>query len=270
MSTFLKIAQVADRIGLRPLVAKAASMAYPASRFEVDDHGRWVNRQPEATFVSPIFHTTSFAGVKQWVLYNWAWQYQPKPGDTVIDVGAGVGEEAVVFSQLVGPNGRVISIEAHPGTFACLQQTIERSGLTNVTPVWCAVSDADGELMISDAAAHLTNSVIGQTEGIRVPARSLDSLAQELGLGEIALIKMNIEGAERPAVKGMKALARHVRNAVISCHDFVAEHYDGGPDYRTKAEVRPALEAMGFAITTRPDAPESWVRDYLYGINEPS
>jgi FkbM family methyltransferase len=264
VSAFLKVASFADRLGLRGLVARGASAAYRDSRFTVDQDGRWVNRQPEATFVSPIFHTTRYSAVREWVLYNWAWQYMPRPGDTIIDVGAGIGEEAVIFSQLVGETGRVVSIEAHPSTFACLERTIKLSGLSNVHPVFAAVADQDGELFISDTDEHLTNSVIGRSEGICVPARTLDSIADQLAVEKVALLKMNIEGAERLAVKGMERLAPLIEHAVISCHDFLADRGSGGDEFRTSKEVRAELERLGFHISMRPDADEAWVRDYLH------
>ena len=264
MRALLKMAVAANRMGLGPLVAKAASIAYRDSHFAVDEERRWVNYQAEATFVSPTVHTTTFRAARQWVLDHWTWGYRPQPGDTVVDVGAGIGEETVIFSHLVGDAGRVISIEAHPQTFACLRKTIELSGLTNVTPLCCALADEDGELFISDADFHLGNSVIGQSGGTRVRARTLDLLAAELGLDDVALVKMNIEGAEALAVEGIARTAPRVRNLVISCHDFLAEHYGAGPEMRTKAHVRETLEVQGFIISTRPGALESWVRDYLY------
>lgn len=268
MSLFLRIATAANRIGLGSLVARAASLKYPASRFSVDREGRWVNCQEDGTFVSPTVHTASYAAVKGWVLDNWTWGYRPGPGDTVIDVGAGIGEEAVIFSELVGDNGRVIAVEAHPGTFKALEETVRRSRLTNVTAMFCAVADRDGELEIGDGDAHLANSVIGQGSGVRVPARSIDSLAAELGIAEVALLKMNIEGAERLAVDGMAQIAPKVRNLVISCHDFIATENGGSPEFRTKDHVRKALKRLGFVISSRSDAATSWMRDYLYGQRE--
>ncbi len=240
-----------------------ATLAYPRSEFAVDSEGRWVNRQPEATFVNSTLHTTTYENVRRWVTDNWAWEYLPQDGDTVIDVGAGIGEEAVIFSHLVGPRGRVISIEAHPETFACLESTIQLSNLKNVRPLNVAVADRDGELFISTAENHLESSVLGASEGIRVKARSLDSLADELRLEKVDLIKMNIEGAEKLAVRGMTQIAHRVRHAAISCHDFISDR-TGDEQFRVKAEVRAALEAHGFSIETRSDAPEPWMRDYLY------
>jgi FkbM family methyltransferase len=272
MSVVARLGQRLDEAGLRKLVALGASVSYGLAsggrqRFEVDPAGRWVNRQPEATIVSPDIHTSRFEAVRDTVLENWAWQYRPKPGDTVVDVGAGVGEEAVVFSKMVGPRGRVVSIEAHPQTFACLEETVRRSGLPAVTPLWCAVSDRDGAATICESGSHLANSIVPAGQGSHVPARSLDSLADELGLDEIALLKMNIEGAERLAVQGMERIAERIRHIVISCHDFIS---DGGQsdEFRTFEEVRAFLEGAGFEVRTRPDHPSPWVRYYLYGFNK--
>jgi hypothetical protein len=78
---------------------------------------------------------------------------------------------------------------------------------------------------------------------------------------------MNIEGAERLAVKGMKRLAAATANVCISCHDFVTDR-TGDPAFRTRESVRHDLEAYGFEISTRPDHELPWVRDYLYGTRQ--
>ena len=262
MGRLFQVAERLDRIGLRRPVARLATLAYPARRFSVDGAGRWVNAQAEATFVSPALHTARYDALQAWVLDNWLWDARLKPGDTVIDVGAGIGEETVVFSKMVGATGRVISIEAHPDTFACLERSVRLSGLGNVATLQCAIADEDGELSISTAACHVASSIV-EGGGIRVPARSLDSLADELDLGAVAFVKMNIEGAERPAVRGMARLFTRIDAACISCHDFLAD-LGGSDEFRTKNEVRGALEAAGFAIRTRDDHPQCWVRDYLY------
>jgi FkbM family methyltransferase len=258
-----------DRMGLRRVSASVASLVYGVATvgrqsFSIDADGRWRNHEPEATIASPTVHTTSYAAFRDWVIDNWCWAYRPLPGDTVVDVGAGIGEEAVVFSHLVGPTGHVISIEAHPETFACLKETVRLSKLTNVTPLQIALGERDGVTMIASGKSHLTSSVVRGGAGVQVPLRSLDSLAGELGLRDIALLKMNIEGAERLAVKGMRSTSSIIRNLCISCHDFLSERGEG-EELRTKADVRPELERYGFALTDRPNHPSPWVRDYLYG-----
>lgn len=253
----------------RPWVAAAGSammrLRGDKRRFGVDAAGRWLNIQPEATFVSPEVYTPYFGQIEASVIDYWCAFERPRPGDTIIDVGAGIGEDAVVFSKLVGPRGRVISIEAHPKIFACLQGTIERSGLDNVVAVQCAVADHDGTVTMSDDDAHLANSVLKTDGGIEVPAKRLDSLLAEMEIDQVGLLKMNIEGAERPAMAGMTGCAPRIRTVAISCHDFVADA-GGEDDFRTRDFVKPALEAMGFRIRQRGEAAHSWQRDTLYGI----
>lgn len=233
-------------------------------RFSVDRQGRWVNRQAEATFVSPDIFTAHFAQVQAAVLDNWCQYHTPGAGDQVIDIGAGIGEDAIVFSKLVGRAGRVIAVEAHPETFACLEQTIARSGAVNVVPVYCAIAERDGTLTIDDTKNHLANALVGHGQGIEVPAKTIDTLVAELGIERIDLLKMNIEGAERPAMLGMERSAAVTRHAAISCHDFVAD-VGGGDWFRTRAAVESALEGFDFVIHRRASAPHPWLRDTLYG-----
>jgi FkbM family methyltransferase len=193
--------------------------------------------------------------------------YAPRPGDVVFDIGAGVGAETLLFSRLVGSRGRVVSIEAHPRTFGRLVELCNANGLANVTPLQLAVSDVDGEIAISDLDHYLQNAVLdGYNGGVRVPARRIETIAAEHAVERIDLLKMNIEGAERLAIRGLGAMVERTRHVCISCHDFLAD--DGGSEQlRTKAVVRGFLVEHGFDVTTREDAPDPWTRDYLYGVN---
>ena len=189
------------------------------------------------------------------------YDYAPQRGDVVLDVGAGIGAEALLFSRLVGEAGRVVSIEAHPVTYARLVALCKVNALDNVTPLQLAVSDADGEVVLSDVAHHLQNKVVSSDEaGIRVPARRLDDVAGELGIERVDLLKMNIEGAEVQALAGMGSLLERTRHVCISCHDFL-----GIP---TKRDVRASLAQHGFDTQSRDDAAEPWTRDYVYGARK--
>ena len=117
---------------------------------------------------------------------------------------------------------------------------------------------------MSDSDQYLQNRMVGN-EGITVPAKRIDTIAAELGLEQIDLLKMNIEGAERAALLGTGQMLTATRHVCISCHDFLAEA--GGPDeLRTKAFVTRFLSEHGFEVTTRDNAPEPWTRDYVYGV----
>jgi FkbM family methyltransferase len=185
-------------------------------------------------------------------------EYTPRAGDVVFDVGAGIGAEALLFSRLVGPSGRVVSIEAHPATYDRLVKLCAANRLDNVTPLQLAAGATEGEVVLSDEAHYLQNRVVAADEaGIRVPARRIDAVAADLGVERIDLLKMNIEGAEPEALAGAGALLARTRHVCISCHDFL-----GVP---TKEAVLGLLTNAGFDVRTRADAPEPWTRDYVYG-----
>jgi FkbM family methyltransferase len=192
--------------------------------------------------------------------------YTPNKGDVVFDVGAGVGSETLLFSRLVGASGRVVSIEAHPRTYGRVVELCNANGLANVTPLQVAAAESDGTVTISDLANHLRNTTLAAAdEGIEVPARRLETLARSLDITHIDLLKMNIEGAEVSALRGLGQLLSNTRNVCIACHDFLAD--EGGDEtLRTKAVVRDLLVAHGFDLRTRDDAPDPWTRDYVYGV----
>jgi FkbM family methyltransferase len=185
------------------------------------------------------------------------WEYAPRPGDVVLDVGAGIGAETFLFARLVGSSGRVVSFEAHPRTYRRLLDLCTVNRLDNVTPLQLAVANADGGVLISDGVAHERNALT-EGDGLRVPARRLDGIAVDLGIQHVDLLKMNIEGAEVDALRGAGALLERTRHVCISCHDFLGT--------KTKADVCELLTNHGFILTTRDDAAEPWTRDYVYGV----
>ena len=119
-------------------------------------------------------------------------------------------------------------------------------GSTNVTPLQVAASDADGAAAITDRAHHARNAIlVPDANGIAVQTRRIDTIAHDLGITRIDLLKMNIEGGERTAIRGVGSLLASTRNVCISCHDFLADDGDG-EELRMKAVVRDFLTNHGF------------------------
>jgi Methyltransferase FkbM domain len=87
-----------------------------------------------------------------------------------------------------------------------------------------------------------------------------------LDITHIDLLKMNIEGAEVSALRGVGPLLAKTRHVCIACHNFLADE-GGAETLRTKATVRELLAGHGFDVWTRDDAPDPWTRDYVYGVN---
>ena len=196
-------------------------------------------------------------------------EYTPRLGDTVIDVGAGVGVDANRLSRCVGSTGRVFLIEAHPVTFESLSGLCKEQELTNVTPVNVAVSDAGGIVRVTDEDNHTLNRMTTNDEGLQVPAVTLDQFISERGITRVDFLMMNIEGGEVCVLRGMRRSAPRVANLMVGCHDFLAPRR--GVSCRTKDDVRNLLLGYGFSVTRRWRGDlRPWARDYLYARRQAS
>jgi hypothetical protein len=51
--------------------------------------------------------------------------FNPKQGDIAVDVGAHIGRYTIISSHLVGPNGKVVAIEANPEDYEMLKKNIQ-------------------------------------------------------------------------------------------------------------------------------------------------
>lgn len=200
----------------------------------------------------------------------WLSLYVPPPGSVVIDVGAGIGTEALMFSRAVGETGRVIAIEAHPKTYACLVKTCEYNAARNVTPLNIALVDREQTVMFEDDAHHIGNAIATRASpsigpSIDIRGRALDDVCADLGITNVSYVRMNIEGAEQLAIKGMSRIIERTAFVGIACHDFKADK-TGNEFFRTKKIIRDYLADNGFHLLER-RGEKPWTRDYVYAYN---
>ena len=242
-----------DALGFARAAAFIANRVCRDRIFTIDADGDRVNRQTDTTVVSPDMMPSRRAYLEHQITDNWLWRYDPRPDDVVLDIGAGIGEEALILAPRVG---RMICVEANDAVYRCLVKNIAANDLGNVTAVKCAISDHNGEIRMTDTAEHLANRQIAQG-GVVVPAVTIATLCNAHGVSQVDFLKMNIEGSERQAIKGFGAI--DIRRLVISCHDFI-----GDPALRTYDEVRAGLEAMGYDVERRSDHPLSYTRFNIY------
>lgn len=162
----------------------------------------------------------------------WYFSYRPKPGDVVVDIGAGRGEDVLAFSCSVGRTGRVFAIDAHPVSFAALRIYCEWNGLANVTALNVACVSKPGELYIETLrnwqSSHLIDAATTGTS-YAVTGSTFDALWKSCGMGRIDLLKMNIEGAERDALPGCREAFENTRNVISRLTIFAqsAENRNG-------------------------------------------
>ena len=129
-----------------------------------------------------------------------------KPGDRFVDIGANVGVYTLLAASVVGERGTVDAYE--PGAKAALRlrENIELNGLRQVNVKQAAISEHDGGVSFStdqDTTNKILLNGLAASTAATVPSCRLDTLYPN---GGIALVKMDIEGAEPLALRGSTGL----------------------------------------------------------------
>jgi len=225
----------------------------PKFQYNYEDSSHWIDQLNQYVATAKEF----------WLRY-----YQPKEGDIIVDVGAGRGEDTLMFSRAVGETGRVIAIEAHPLSFAILQNFCHLNRLTNVTTAHIAVMDKPRQVRINEDESPWTWNAVAYGDGgsgIEARATTIDDVCKEYGIENISFLKMNIEGTERYALLGMQSVISRTQQICVACHDFRAE-MGHGDQFRTRAFVEGFLTEHGFTVASRDNDPRDYVRDHVFGL----
>jgi FkbM family methyltransferase len=144
-----------------------------------------------------------------------------KPGATFIDCGANVGYFSIQAGDLVGQTGTVVAIEANPDTYKLLERNLRANNFG--TALHCALTSQGEEVELFvpgswDVYSSLrAGSVV---EGVpdhsyKVKARKLDELVEELGLGRVDLVKIDVEGGELDVLNSATKLLATFRPFIV-------------------------------------------------------
>lgn len=133
-------------------------------------------------------------------------------GDFVIDAGGCWGDTALYFAHHCGPTGRVYSFEFLPENLAIYKRNLEinpelQSRVELIeNPIWSKA----GEEMAVNANGPGTRLKPGEIGSGKMKFRteSIDHLLESGRISKVDFIKMDIEGAELPALKGAEKTIR--------------------------------------------------------------
>lgn len=132
-------------------------------------------------------------------------------GDSwIIDVGANVGFFTRQFSQWVSGEGRVLAVEPEAANFAALKEMKVRAPRGElIVAKRCLLADVDATLCLELNPDNPADHRIGK-EGVPTPALRLDTLMAELRWPRVALMKIDVQGAEPRVLAGAhETLARN-------------------------------------------------------------
>uniref|UniRef100_UPI0022EB7567 FkbM family methyltransferase n=1 Tax=Falsiroseomonas oryzae TaxID=2766473 RepID=UPI0022EB7567 len=187
--------------------------------------------------------------------YTQLFQRLIRPGDTVLDLGAHLGVYTLLGAAATGPTGRVHAFEPNPRYAALLGRSLAVNGFTGFATLHqAAAGAAEGvsELSFSWEYGGGGNIATGtrrgarnrpnapETEACRVVA--LDDLFPDPAF-TADVVKMDIEGTETYALRGMAALlARSPRVRIL--FEFAPAMLRGHGS--SAAELIGLLDGMGF------------------------
>ena len=178
-----------------------------------------------------------------------------KSGMVFFDVGANLGQYTLFAAKRIGLTGQVHSFEPNSRMFEELQFNVRLNDLTDICRLnQLALSDKNGQGLLSkyEAGAEVYGSLGNHkrsggniTGHENVKTSTLDSYAKELRINHVDLIKMDIEGAELPALKGSVTLLSRDDGPVVLVE--LADINTAGFGYKA-VEVWDYLENFGYQI----------------------
>lgn len=177
-----------------------------------------------------------------WLLAN------ARPGETWLDVGANCGFTSLALARAVGPEGRVFAFEPALPTAACLERTARANGFNQLVALPFALSEAPLPVVSRFATERgMIDSQLqanGQLEMTAIVAVGLDAIWEGISDGNLVVhgIKMDVQGMELDALRGMKRLLARCRpKIVLEIHRDVS-----------RTDILALFESCGYMLDNEP------------------
>jgi len=141
-------------------------------------------------------------------------------GDLFVDVGGNHGSFSILAAARVGTTGRVVCFEPQPALHGLIQKSFDSNGFTNAQVFPVGLSDctqAAAALHLPEgssggASLHAQTLVEQTATSVTVPLVRGDDLLQPIDFPmQTCLMKMDVEGAELSALKGLTGFMRAKR-----------------------------------------------------------
>jgi len=189
---------------------------------------------PIGDFWAPAKTWVGFVVTEQMLHIYGDGQRRVQPGDVVLDCGANIG--TFTREALLAGASKVIAVEPSPQNVECLRRTFKNeiaSGKVHIAPV--GVWDKDDKLVLTAYDNSALDSFVmnareqetgsSRVRTVEVPVTTVDKLVAELKLERVHFIKMDIEGAERNALRGAAGVIRQFRPRMAIATENLEDDY---------------------------------------------
>jgi len=133
-----------------------------------------------------------------------------KPGDTVLDIGANIGDLTVPMSLCVGEAGRVYAVESHSDTYHMLCANLALNNLTNTKAINAFIADSD---QVDTGGPWGKYGYV--SKNWQPPFLSIDSL----NLESCSFIKVDVDGKELEVLRSASATIARTRPVIYFEND---------------------------------------------------
>jgi FkbM family methyltransferase len=170
-------------------------------------------------------------------------------GDSFLDVGCHYGIFSILASKIVGPTGRVISVEPHGESLQVFRENVAFNKCDNVEILNVAFSDVTAPL----AFTHEANfGVVDPGADPKSAAHTVQGMAGDEAIRNLpipAAVKIDVEGHELAAMSGLKQTLSSpaCRRLALEIHPTLL------PAGVTPAIVKDFVHDRGFRILSETD-----------------
>lgn len=188
---------------------------------------------------------------------------------TVFDVGANVGVWTVLMSKF-NPSARIHSFEPNSTIFNLLDVNVKENSCRNVTLINAAASDREGTALFQvPPSASIFGRIVPTEQPIDDDARFLNAKAAQVlrlrladycrqaDIAEIDFMKIDVEGHELAALRGLQPLLSERRVRSLYVETIEANHTRAGSSFSDFVQF---VSECGYELWTineqgEPDSP---------------
>ena len=133
-------------------------------------------------------------------------------GMNFLDVGANVGFYTALAARRIGPTGKIIALEPDPESHGFLKQTVAANEAVNVVCLTTAAAASRGRFKLYISPENRGDNRLYQPDpswpSVEVETAPADDLLAGLGIEQLDLIKIDVQGAEGGVIDGLEKTIR--------------------------------------------------------------